>query len=452
MKYTWWAAVAIVAMLTLMLPPVQAQQRTVTIKAWTIGPDAPSVTRFSNLQAAAERLNADLKREGVDYQIKVEGSFDTTNWDQFLRRLLLTFQSGDAPDIVQASAALSTTWSAAGFIAPLDGYIPQYKQFGDIVPALWTSVKYKGQTWGIPQDTEARPLYFNKVLLKKLGWTDQQIADLPKRITSGDFTWDDVMAVAKEAGQKNVIEPGKGYYHRPFNGPDFMLWYRSFGGRDYDPQTGKLVFNKAAALRYYRWLRAGVDAGGIEKDRINSDWNRFHQPITDADGKVLFWSGGTWNWAEWELQWVASKGGEAWLFDHFGYAPHPSYVKGGKPVTLSNPQAYMVSAASKNKDLAMRLLAYTTTPDLDAKHAVGSAHLPVLTRTATLVNNRFLKEVSYLLNYTTFQPAHPDLPKWQDAFFRGVSAVESGSATPEQAVDVVTGEMQRTLGNQVIIE
>jgi inositol-phosphate transport system substrate-binding protein len=152
------------------------------------------------------------------------------------------------------------------------------------------------------------------------------------------------------------------------------------------------------------------------------------------------------------LQWVASKGGEAWLFDHFGYAPHPSYVKGGKPVTLSNPQAYMVSAASKNKDLAMRLLAYTTTPDLDAKHAVGSAHLPVLTRTATLVNNRFLKEVSYLLNYTTFQPTHPDLPKWQDAFFRGVSAVESGSATPEQAVDVVAGEMQRTLGNQVIIE
>jgi len=111
-----------------------------------------------------------------------------------------------------------------------------------------------------------------------------------------------------------------------------------------------------------------------------------------------------------------------------------------------------VSAASKNKDLAMRLLAYTTAPDLDAKHAVGSAHLPILKRTAAMVNNRFLKEVSYLLNYTTFQPAHPDLPRWQDAFFLGVSAVESGSATPEQAVDVVAGEMQRALGDQVIIE
>ena len=452
MKHTWWAAVAVVAMLALMLPPVQAQQRTIVIKAWTIGPDSPSVTRFNNLQAAAGSLNADLKREGADYQIKVDGFFDTTNWDQYLRRVLLAFQSGDPPDIVQASGALSTTWAAGGFLTPLDAYIPKYKQFGDIVPSLWGAVKYKGKTWGIPQDTEARPLYFNKVLLKKLGWTDQQIADLPKRITTGDFTWEDVTGVAKEARQKNIIEPGKGYYHRPFNGPDFMQWYRSFGGRDYDPPTGKLVFSKAAAQRYYRWLRGGVDAGIIEKDRLNNDWNRFHQPITEGDGKVLFWSGGTWNWAEWGLQWVASKGGDAWLFDHFGYAPHPAYAKGGKPITLSNPQAYMVSASSKNRELGVRLLAYTTAPDLDAKHAVGSAHLPVLKRTTGMFNNRFLKEVSYLLNYTTFQPPHPELPKWQDSFFRGVSAVESGSATPEQAVDVVASEMQRTLGDQIIIE
>ena len=452
MKHMRWASVALVVVVSLMLSPALAQQRTAAIKAWTIGPDNPSVTRFNNLKTAAERLNADLGRERADYRVSVDGIYDTTNWDQYLRRVLLAFQSGDAPDIVQASAALSTTWAAAGFLSPVDEFIPKYKQFGDIVPSLWTAVKYQGKTWGIPQDTEARPLYFNKVLLKKLGWTDQQIADLPKRITSGDFTWDDVMAVAKEARQKNVIEPGKGYYHRPFNGPDFMGWYHSFGGRDYDPQTGKLVFNKPAALRYYRWLKAAVDAGILEKDRINNDWNRFHQPITDADGKVLFWSGGTWNWAEWEKQWVAARGGEAWLFEHFGYAPHPAFVKGGKPVTLSNPQAYMVSAASKNKDVAVRLLAYTMVPDLDARHAIGSAHLPVLKSTAATMTNRFLKEVSYLLDYTTFQPPHSDLPKWQDSFFRGVSAVESGSATPEQAVEVVAGEMQRAIGNQISIE
>src|SRR5207247_601066 len=176
-----------------------------------------------------------------------------------------------------------------------------------------------------------------------------------------------------EAVQKRVVDAGKGYYHRPLNGPDFVQWYRSFGGRDYDAASGKLVFNKAAALRYFQFLRTGVEQGVIERDRLNNDWNRFHQPI--SDGKVLFWSGGTWNWAEWAQQWVNDRGGEDYLFANFGYAPHP-----------------------------------------------------------------------------TSAPAHPDLSKWQDAVFRGVSAVESGQATPEQAVDLVAGEMQRTIRDQIIVE
>ncbi|MDQ7860021.1 MAG: extracellular solute-binding protein [Armatimonadota bacterium] len=451
MRSRWWIVLLAVVFFAA-LAPADAQQRTVVLRAWTIGPDNPSITRFRNLETAAERLNAELRREGANTQVRVEGFFDTTNWDSFLRRVLLAFQGGDPPDIVQASAALASTWATAGFISPLDEYIPRHPQFADVYPALWTAMRYQGKTWAIPQDTEARPLYFNKFLLRRLGWNDQQIADLPKRIISGDFTWDDVMTVAREARQRNVIEPGRGYYHRPVNGPDFVQWYRSFGGRDFDQATGKLVFNRAAALRYYRWLRAGVEAGVIERDRLNNDWNRFHQPITDGDGRVLFWSGGTWNWAEWEQQWVATKGGEPWLFERFGFAPHPSYTKGGKPITLSNPQAYMLAARSRNKDLAMRLLALTTVPDLDAKHAVGSAHLPVLRRTAAMVNNRFLKEVSYLLDYTTFLPIHPDLPRWQDAFYRGVSAAESGSTTPEQAVELVATELQRMLGDKVIIE
>jgi inositol-phosphate transport system substrate-binding protein len=438
------------ALLALFIPPAGAQQ-VVVLKVWTIGPDNPSVTRFSNVQTAAERLNATLRREGSSVQIKIEGSFDTTNWDQYLRRVLLAFQSGrDAPDIVQASAALGPTWAEAGFIIPLDSYIPRYPQFADIVPSLWESVRFKGKIWGIPQDTEARPLYFNKTLLKKLGWTDAQINDLPGRIARGDFTWDDVMATAREAVAKGVVERGKGYYHRPVQGPDFVQWYRSFGGRDYDARTGKLVFTKEAALRYFTWLRAGVDAGVIERDRINNDWNRWHGPITD--GLVLFWSGGTWNWAEWEQQWVNQKGGQEWLFANFGYGPHPTWRKGGRAVTLSNPQAYFVSQASQNKDLAVRLLAFTTVPDLDAKHAVGSSHLPILRTTARQIKDRFLQSVAPLLNFTSFLPPHPDLTKWQDALFRGISAVESGQATPQQAVDLVANEMQRTIGTNIIIE
>ena len=83
---------------------------------------------------AAERLNKDLARDNAGVQIKVEGFFDTTNWDQYLRRVLLGFQSpADAPDIVQANGSLAATWADAGFIAPLDAYVPRYPQFTDVV-------------------------------------------------------------------------------------------------------------------------------------------------------------------------------------------------------------------------------------------------------------------------------------------------------------------------------
>ncbi len=445
MKAKW-----LVIPLALVMSLALAQQ-TVVLKAWTIGPDDPSITRMTNLQAAAEKLNADLAAEGADFRIELDASFDSTDWDPYLRRVLLAFESGEAPDIVQASAALIGTWAAGGFLAPLDSYVPQFEQFADMVPTLWDSVTFQETIYGIPQDTEARPLYFNKALLAQLGWSAEEIASLPERISNGEFTWDDVLATAKEALDKGVITEGNGYFHRPKNGPDFTQWYRSFGGQVFDEASGRLVFNKAAALRYYSWLAEAVSAGVLERDRLDGSWDRYHQTVTGGDvGQVLFFSGGTWNWAEWTGM-VADKGGQDWLFENFGFAPHPSWQQGGSPVTLSNPQAYMVWTGSENKDLAMRLLAYTTVPELDAKHAVDSGHLPILMSTPGIIDDRFTAEVSYLLNFTTFQPPHAELSKWQDALYQGVSAVESGDLSPEDAVETIAAVMQRQLGDQVII-
>ncbi|HEV8340036.1 MAG TPA: hypothetical protein VGR25_10340, partial [bacterium] len=53
---------AILFALAFTLSPVGAQApRTVTLKVWTMGPDNPSITRFTNVQTAAERLNAALR-------------------------------------------------------------------------------------------------------------------------------------------------------------------------------------------------------------------------------------------------------------------------------------------------------------------------------------------------------------------------------------------------------
>lgn len=424
-------------------------QETITIKAWTVGPDDPSITRMTNLQAAAEHLNADLEAEGSDVRIILEADFDSTDWTPYLRRVLLAFQSNKAPDIVQASASLIGTWAPAGFIAPLDDYVPEFSQFDDVVAPMWDAVTFEDHIYGIPQDTEARPLYYNKHLLGELGWSQEQIDGLPERISSGDYTWDDMLATAKEAVDQGVVAPGHGYFHRPVNGPDFAMWYRAFGGEVFDDASGKLVFSRDGAERYFTWLANAVADKVLPSDMLSggADWQSVYGPFTSSE--VLFLSGGTWNWAELANDYVADKGGQEWLFDNIGFAPQPAWNKGGSPVTLSNPQAYMVSADSQNTELVMRLLAYTTVPELDGKHAVDSGHLPILTTTPATLDERFLQEVSYLLQYTTFAPIHPDYSKWQDALYLGVAAVESGDLSPDAAVDLVASQMQRQIGDQV---
>src|SRR5919108_32538 len=72
----------------------------ITLKAWTIGPDDPSVYRATNLQTAAVRLNAELAQAGAPERVKIDTDFWTGQAQQYGQRVLLAFQSGDIPDIV----------------------------------------------------------------------------------------------------------------------------------------------------------------------------------------------------------------------------------------------------------------------------------------------------------------------------------------------------------------
>jgi hypothetical protein len=47
-------------------------------------------------------------------------------------------------------------YATAGSIRPLDDLLAAHQAaLADIYPVLWQAVRFNGQTWGIPQDTEA---------------------------------------------------------------------------------------------------------------------------------------------------------------------------------------------------------------------------------------------------------------------------------------------------------
>jgi len=93
-----------------------------------------------------------------------------------------------------------------------------------------------------------------------------------------------------------------------------------------------------------------------------------------------------------------------------------------------------------------------TQPKYDAKHALGSAHLPILRTTYVLPevrSHRFLLSVRYMLDYTTYQAVSPDWGVYADAVFRGISAVEGGQLSSEAAVDLVAKDLGAKLGDRL---
>ncbi len=423
----------------------------IKITVWASGSPV-DVTRVNNIEAAAEILNKVFEAAGLNVKIVVEKQYFRSD---YMDKLTAAFAAGEAPDIIAMKnlAALAD----GGYIIPLDDYIKKYWiLLEDVRPSLWNAVKYKGKIWGIPQDTEARPLYFRKDVLRALGWSEEEINALPEKIRRGEITLLDLIKVAREAIDKGLVKWG--FYHRPnFGGTPFIILYYQYGGVLQDPESGKLVLVKSAMLKMLQLLyKMAQEDKVLPPDMIGTSWRKIHSDF--VNGRILFWFGGTWHWSEWQKVPYHEKLGnvsESWLWKNVGFALVPAPEPGLKPMTLSSPYIYYVTSQSKHPELAFLLIAIATSAPLDAKHAVDSSHLPVRLTTVDhpyYQKSEYLKKVAYMLDYTSYEPIHPKYSAYKNAWITAITKVEKGELTPEQALNEMISTLKSELGDQIIIK
>lgn len=412
------------------------------ISVWAAG-DPASVTRVDNVVKACERISSFAGTVGAPVSCTIEETYyHRGSWEDYEKKIYLAFEAGKLPDIIAVGHEWIPVLADKGIIVPLDDYIKKFWGFAfyDIPETLWASVTYKGKIWAIPQDTEARPLYIWKDALKGLGWSDDEIAALPDKIKAGEFTLDDMLEVAKAAVDKGLVKYG--ILHRPTPGGELWQVILAYGGRLWNPDTGKMVLDKAATLKALQWFyKATQEYKVIPSDMTTWSWRAIHTAV--VSGQTLFWFGGTWHWAEWQKVAYHPELGavpESYLWEHFTFSLVPAGVKGGKPVTLSHPFVYVVTSQSDNPEGAAFVLAVTLQPEFDVAHAIGSAHIPV--RKSSLENPamksaKFLSDVAYMLDYTHFLPMHPLWGKYKKILYDGISAVELGKMGPEDALKFI---------------
>ncbi len=408
--------------------------------------------RCNNLLNAVAEVNADLEAAGDNRRVVVETIQDNTEFGDIMQEFALSYEDDKAPDILLTAHEVIGTEATAGRIIALDDMLGDYPEFDNVIDALWDSVKFKGQRWGVPQDTEARPVYWDKTLLAQVpGWDEARIAGLADEIKAGNFTLDDLLDTAEAAVAAGVVEPGMGFWMRPSNGPDFTALYHAYGGETIDAETGGLVFDTESGLKYYQFFERGLTGDGAHSF-LTGDWGgSFHPSVSGS--QVLFWGGGAWQWAEWADQWTADEGGQDYQFENWGYGLYPA-APGGSPVTLSHPVVYLISAQSEHPDLALALIAKATTDEANTRHAINSTHLGILKSQADYepyTQDVFLSDVLYMLDYTTFLPNSPNWGPYASITYEALAAVQSGDLTAQEAVDLVVEGLQNELGDEIII-
>ncbi len=441
-----WGAVALVGLTA----PAPVAAEDVTLKLWARA-DRSGPLRAGNIVAAADELNRMLAAAGSDTQVKIEvhennaDGFDADSLD-----LLKAFAVDKGPDLYVAAHEWIGAFVEAGYAYQLDDHIAANPElYDDIIDTLWQSTRYKGGTYGVPQDSEVRMFFYNKDKLRQIGKDEAFIEGLPARVDSGEFTLYDLVDLAKE-----VVDGGAakyGFVHRPNVGPDFQMLMASFGIDLYDEDQNKLQISESKLADFFTWVKYAVDQGVLPDNITAWSWDEVHQAFRGEDSFMKFH--GIWN-VPTQQEVMNLPDAEAY-FHKIGWLNSPAAEKGGQPANLSHPIIYVVSATSEHPELAAYLVGLASQPYLNTEHAVTTGHTPInygqQSMPRFVEDGWALRAGAPMLKYSTFMPNHAQIGPYNAIIYKGLQAVETGRLDPKEAAVFVVDEMESELGDDVII-
>lgn len=441
-------SVALAALLGSVAFAAAAEDYTITV--WSGGTGDSANYRIDAIKLAAEQLMRQAEIRGEELNITVDGQA-WSGWDDFKQAVTLASEAENAPDIIVSGHEDIGPWSEAGLIRPIEDYVYfDTWPLNTIYPNLLETASFNDRIWGVPQDAEARVMFWSIPALEAIGWSRDEIDSLANRVRSGEFTLYDMLDTVKTMQDEGVIEPGQGFAPRVSNGPDYWQFYQSFGGEMADPETGKLVVDTAALEGMYGFFADAVEEGIVSKTHLGTEWDVWHQNA--AAGNYGAWHGGTWHKAQWQNQFG--------LDDFFGevqYTLIPAGNENGRANSITHPLVYLLSATSTEDEsaIAAELIAMASAPEINALHAVKSAHLGISedeTRVPFYAADEWLTAASErLAPYTNAIPNNADFGTFWTAMYQGLESSWTGATTPEDAAQTVAETVKQSLGDDVIV-
>ncbi|MGW4086809.1 extracellular solute-binding protein [Streptomyces sp. NPDC004822] len=403
-------------------------------------------TYLADIKKQFEKANPGKKVELVP--IKAPDSEYYTKLQQMLR------SPKTAPDLVYEDTFLINSDITSGYLKPLDPYLAKWRDWDRFIDTAKAAARGEdGKTYGVPDGTDTRGLWFDKGIFAKAGLP----ADWRPR------TWDDVLDAARAIKEKVPgVTPLNVYTGKPageaatMQGFEMLLYGTGDGTSDplYDKASKKWI----AGGKGFRDALAFVET--VYREKLGPDVSDALDPNIgtrvrgellpegrlgiDLDGSWLpqdWLEGSGHEWPEWSKK--------------LGLAPMPTQ-NGQAPgkVSMSGGWTWAIPAKAGNPDLAFEFVKTMQSKANAQKWYIANSGIAVREDVAAdpayVKAQPGIKFFTDLVASTHYRPAYPAYPKVSTAIQEAMEGVTTGDVSVEDAAKAYDEELRSATDGQVI--
>jgi multiple sugar transport system substrate-binding protein len=397
------------------------------ITYWTTITDPITMKAWNAIAKGFEKANPGYKVQIVPKPALTTG--DATN-------LITAVRGHTGPDVYLVDRFTTAQFAGTGLLTDLQPYVKaspgmksKYLQFA------WNEASYKGDAYGIPNDTDSRGLFYNKALLKKAG-INPDVLD-PRH---GPPTIDEVMKIAA----KTTKMQGGNYKQLgliPWDAQGFWAtWGLMYGATFFNNKTCAMDTTQPALLKAFTDLHNW--AKQLNYTKVQAFLATYQPPGHPPNQGIFFDSNvaltidGNWNIAP--LKQYAPK------LD-YGITYLPVAKKGDQPFTWSGGFAYVIPKGAANPDGGWKFIQYAAGPQGQKTYDVMTQHLPtykpLLDDKKVIGAQQFFADI---LKYSTSRPPLPVNAQLSNAMGNAQAGTLLGSS-PNSALQSVEAQTESNM-------
>ncbi|KMT22135.1 sugar ABC transporter substrate-binding protein [Clostridium cylindrosporum] len=340
----------------------------------------------------------------VDVQVVPAG------WEEANSKLISLIQANESPDVIITGSRSLRQFAELGAIEKLDNYITEdFKK--ERVENVLKTANIKGVQYGIPLAFSSRALYYRTDLIKTP----------PK-------TWDELYSTAEKVKKEKSDMYGFAVPTDMASGTDEIFNFIYQNGGSATDKDGNIKLATTENIKTLEFLKKFNDAKLIP-DPVAT--KRSDQAQMFQNGKLAMFISGPW-----EKKKVEAGKEKA----PYGVAVLPAGAS--KAETLVT-DSFSISSASKNKDIAWKLINYMGKFEYQNAYDEAIGFFPILKaeEKEERYNNEFLKPFKEMIQYGIGEPQVPVWDTFNKEFVTAVQKVMTGKTGAKEALESAEKEL-----------